>query len=547
MGRFFVGRSISRTTGLLVAAVALVLVGVGTAVAGPRMTESGACQASGSTLREARAAYSSQCQAPRADCDPVGDGWTCSSERIGDSEPGGAPPTEPEPEPEVDCSEVAISPVAAEDDGSNDGHTPDGAIDGNLDPESRWSSQGSSKSLILDLGSNVDVQTLSIAWFRSDTRKAYFTAETSVDGSNWGSVLDDAVSSGSTAGFERYDVEDSTARFVRVTASGNSAGNGWNSIVEVTAGTCTTDPSPTTSSVPTTPTTTAPTTSSTSTTEAPPTTGATTTTTEAPTTTTTEATTTTTEAPATTTTQNPGTSDGEIIGHDFNDGDLGPFYPCTVKNPNYSAVEDGRVKTYWIEDGWDGSRTSKGAEFCDAERGVDRAKEMRTTNRGWMGFTINVDRGHSRTSSSALAQVFGFDNARDIFTWEGLLQLENGDLEVVHRTGGGEKKTYGTVIGNFEYGVDHDIVVGFDVSNQGDGFFKVWVDGKLEYDAVGIDFGLGEFDSKDEQTNQSFTTFKLGMYNHSDEDYTPGEERVVYYDDVTWYTGSDGYAIVDPS
>ena len=235
----------------------------------------------------------------------------------------------------------------------------------------------------------------------------------------------------------------------------------------------------------------------------------------------------------------------QLISHDFNNGQLAPFYECTTGSPNFVRVVDGRAMAYWTEDGFNGSRTSRGAEFCDAQRGVDRALEMATLKEGWMGFTLNVEGGHSRSSDSALAQVFGFADSSDFFSWSGLLSLVDGDLGIVHRAGGGSNNTTSTLIENFEYDKDHDIVIGFVVSNRGEGRFQVWVNGNLEHSRTNINFGLGDFDSSDVQTNGSRTTFKLGMYNHTT-DYRNGEERIVYYDNVTWYAGSNGFSIVDP-
>ena len=55
------------------------------------------CSATASTLSEARSAYADSCTLPRADCDPVQNGWTCSSEQIGSNSPGGTVPTTTEP------------------------------------------------------------------------------------------------------------------------------------------------------------------------------------------------------------------------------------------------------------------------------------------------------------------------------------------------------------------------------------------------------------------------------------------------------------------
>ena len=117
----------------------------------------------------------------------------------------------------------------------------------------------------------------------------------------------------------------------------------------------------------------------------------------------------------------------------------------------------------------------------------------------------------------------------------------------MHRSGGGSQLTSDTIVRDFDYGVDHDIIIGFVLSQQQRGKFQIWIDGQSVYSATNINVGLGEFGSQDEQINESYTTFKLGMYNHNDSDYVNSEERVVYYDNVSWYTGTNGYSIVDPS
>ena len=238
----------------------------------------------------------------------------------------------------------------------------------------------------------------------------------------------------------------------------------------------------------------------------------------------------------------PGIETGTMLTHDFNNGNMHPFVACTVELPNYTRVIDGRVTTFWTESGHNGTRMTKGAELCHDH---ENEEELSTTKHGWMGFTVNVDTGHSRQSESAIAQVFGFDLNRSLSSWEGLLEIINGDLVAVHRRGTLDV-THATVVENFEYGVDHNIIIGFTLSSQFKGKFKVWVNGELKYSATGIGFGFGSFDSNtDQQNNNTYTTFKLGQYNHT-QDYTAGEVRVVHYDNVTWYSGEFGYDIVSP-
>jgi hypothetical protein len=132
----------------------------------------------------------------------------------------------------TDGEEVSIG--SASDDGSNDGHTPDLAIDGSLHEESRWSSLGDGKTLTLDLGSISTIDSIRTAWYKGDERTAYFSVEVSENGSNWSSVLSNVQSQG-TEGFAYNSFSETDARYVRIIGHGNSASD-WNSLIEVEVG-----------------------------------------------------------------------------------------------------------------------------------------------------------------------------------------------------------------------------------------------------------------------------------------------------------------------
>lgn len=123
-----------------------------------------------------------------------------------------------------------LAVIAAYDDGTNDGHGPQNVLDGSLADESRWSSQGI-KWITLDLGGVKTVEAVDLAWYKGDQRQSFFYIETSTDNSNWTTVLSNGQSSGTTSDMERYDVTDTSARYVRLTGSGNTLNN-WNSILE---------------------------------------------------------------------------------------------------------------------------------------------------------------------------------------------------------------------------------------------------------------------------------------------------------------------------
>ena len=96
------------------------------------------------------------------------------------------------------------------------------AIDGDLSSAARWSPSGLPSSLTLDLGESVLVREVGLAFHLGDERTSTFSLEFSEDGSTFSSLQSSAQSSGQTLSFERFDVEDTPARFVRVTAEGAS-------------------------------------------------------------------------------------------------------------------------------------------------------------------------------------------------------------------------------------------------------------------------------------------------------------------------------------
>lgn len=127
--------------------------------------------------------------------------------------------------------------VSAQDDGTNDGHTPDLAIDASFLPESRWSSELAGKELLLDMGAVQTLRGIGIAWFRGDQRRSTFEVAASVDGQTFTPIVERRQSSGTTTTIERIDFDDIDARYIKITGFGNES-NEWNSIVEVQAYGC---------------------------------------------------------------------------------------------------------------------------------------------------------------------------------------------------------------------------------------------------------------------------------------------------------------------
>jgi hypothetical protein len=76
----------------------------------------------------------------------------------------------------------------------------------------------------LDLGKVETICSLDIAWYKGNQRNVNFIISVSKDGSTYKNVFD-SKSSGTTTSFERYDLQDIDARYVKITVNGNTQNN----------------------------------------------------------------------------------------------------------------------------------------------------------------------------------------------------------------------------------------------------------------------------------------------------------------------------------
>ncbi|MEL6677237.1 MAG: polysaccharide lyase family 7 protein [Pseudomonadota bacterium] len=132
------------------------------------------------------------------------------------------------------CSRMSQLRVrSVTDDGTHeDIHGPENATDHRFDPDSRWSSKGAGKALILDMGMPQTLKELGVAWYKGDARQSFFDVATSTDGTAFRPLIDKRSSDGLTTAIERYDFDDTIARYIRLTGYGNQQ-NTWNSVVEI--------------------------------------------------------------------------------------------------------------------------------------------------------------------------------------------------------------------------------------------------------------------------------------------------------------------------
>jgi pimeloyl-ACP methyl ester carboxylesterase len=120
-------------------------------------------------------------------------------------------------------------PPVSTSDSANDGNLAANALDGSL--TTRWSANGDGQWIRFDLAAPTNVGSVKIAWYKGDQRKARFDIQTSATGTDWTTVFA-GQSSGTTTGFESYDVTASAAQYMRIVGHGTSL-DLWNSITEV--------------------------------------------------------------------------------------------------------------------------------------------------------------------------------------------------------------------------------------------------------------------------------------------------------------------------
>ena len=127
------------------------------------------------------------------------------------------------------CVKSPISQVSATS--SQIGFPSSNVVDNNLN--TIWSNYGVGSSIQLDLGSSKIICSLDIAWHKGNERQNNFVISTSQDGKSYKTVLS-TISSGKSLSYEKYNIADTNARYIRITVNGNTQNN-YASIADIRA------------------------------------------------------------------------------------------------------------------------------------------------------------------------------------------------------------------------------------------------------------------------------------------------------------------------
>ncbi|MEP4076638.1 chondroitinase-B domain-containing protein [Haloferula sp.] len=135
-------------------------------------------------------------------------------------------------EPGSEPAKFALTSTDVTADTDNAPYVAANTLDGNTDPESRWSALGDGEWIRYDLGGVKEVHHLNLAFYKGNERSTTFDIEVSDDDTNWTPVVSGVVSADDSLDLETYDIPDTLARYVRVVGHGNSSPSLWNSITE---------------------------------------------------------------------------------------------------------------------------------------------------------------------------------------------------------------------------------------------------------------------------------------------------------------------------
>jgi hypothetical protein len=259
----------------------------------------------------------------------------------------------------------------------------------------------------------------------------------------------------------------------------------------------------------------------------------------------------------------------------FASNTISPFSVCTYESPNYGALISASPQTWWTpsaslgqhypawnqnppnnlalqfwwtQTGYDGTRDRRGVEACGP---------LAIATEGWYGFSFYPPSGAGGGASypnnklGAIAQIFqdGYCNS-----WAALLIVQNGALELNWRDYCGTANVI-PLANSIQYDQWNPIIIHWVNSNNGTGQIQVWYGSAVEtpsnptYSVTNINFGFAhDWATGGPLPVGSTQGLKIGMYNFDDGNYTPGEVRTIYYNNVTQFNGyaSDGWWRVNP-
>ncbi|HEY9249389.1 MAG TPA: heparin lyase I family protein, partial [Rariglobus sp.] len=239
----------------------------------------------------------------------------------------------------------------------------------------------------------------------------------------------------------------------------------------------------------------------------------------------------------------------QFYAEDFEDGSLSPFgveivpgNTSEIVTPTGFAARAGTKvhRLVWNAANYDGTRASKSVE------GLSHGSQAKITSEGWYGFSFYMPAGFPVPGKT---MVLG-----QIHAWHGSLPNTNITctvgvetdgrmyLEGAYGVGDGGKTVtvYTTLSSQLSKGSWHDLVLYVKFARNNTGALKAWLDGAPEAlptaSFTGINLGNGAWTNDTLMTNGAY--IKWGPYCWDAANYTVGESREIYYDEIAYQVGN---------
>lgn len=236
----------------------------------------------------------------------------------------------------------------------------------------------------------------------------------------------------------------------------------------------------------------------------------------------------------------------------FSNAQLTPFKLDTYNTIKGNYVQpfsksgEPAIKTYWAQASYDGTRGTKGAEIKSPD-------DFKLYSDGWYGFRFLLP-ATPTDKEYGIGQIFSRGGCK---SWSALLVVKNNSLILRSRSSNGCTAEVDQVVStNIQRDVWHNVIIRFKASAANAGELKLWYDGAAQANPTtirsNIKFGAGTFvaaaDKLDDSVADNFIFYKLGQYDFDVANYTTGETRVVYYDDVSMLSGNPAgaFELVNP-
>ncbi len=234
----------------------------------------------------------------------------------------------------------------------------------------------------------------------------------------------------------------------------------------------------------------------------------------------------------------------------FTNGEMTPFQAeaGVTTRGNYMRVDqiDGEpaVKSYWAQANYNGTRATRGAEA--------QPIDLKIHGDGWYAFRFYLPQDFPADKELSIAQIFSRGGCS---SWSSMVVIRNNNLILSRRSSNGcTAAVEHPLASNIQRGTWNTIILRFKPSSKKAGELKVWYNNNNErapnIEINKLNFGGGAFvnDSLDPSIENNWINLKFGQYNYDFANYSPGETRTIYFDDVSMLKGNpaNAFSIVNP-